>query len=174
LGAIVETSKLTFNVQELPEGRSSRTVKLEKGDLVLNDDVKLSEGLVEIGFYKTNHFVEVKFDIDVETELKCDRSLRSFLKRLKASYHMLFEPGTADDTESEKGAVRQIPADSLQIGVEREVRDTILLEVPVRKIHPDYLDSDGNPEKFEIQKYGTKADEDEVTDPRWAALKKLK
>ncbi len=170
----METSKLTFNLQELPEGKSSRTVPLEKGDLSLSSEVTLEKGSVEINFYKTNYFVEVKFSVDVDTELICDRSLKPFSERVVASYHVLFEPDPVDHTETDKGAVRQIPAGSLQVDIEEEVRDTIMLEVPVRKIHPDFLDADGNPKEFEIQTFGPEADDEESIDPRWSALKKLK
>ena len=172
--AIVETLKLTFNLQELPEGNSSRTVSLEKGDLTLSNEVTLEEGLVDLSFYKTNHFVEVKISINVETELICDRSLKPFSKQITASYHVLFDPNPVDNTETDKGAVRQIPANSLQVDIGGDVRDTIMLEVPVRKIHPDYLDNDGNPTEFETKKFGPEADNEETIDPRWSALKKLK
>ena len=49
-----------------------------------------------------------------------------------------------------------------------------MLEIPVRKIHPDYVDSEGNPEDFETQKFGPEPDEEEMIDPRWSELKKLK
>lgn len=172
----METSKLTFNLQEIPDGKSERSVSLAEGDLELDDDASLKRGDVEISFYKTNHFVEVNFTVDVDTILICDRSLKPFEKHLNGSYHILFEPDEVEDTESEKGAVRQIPADDLTVDIEKEVRDTIMLEIPVRKIHPDYFDSEGNPEDFETQHFGPEPDDEEndQIDPRWEKLKKLK
>ncbi len=170
----METSKLTFNLQEIPDGRSKKSVSLAEGDLELDDEITLKRGLVEINFLKTNHFVEVDFSVDVDTQLICDRSLKPFQKELSGSYHILFEPDSVEDTETEKGAVRQIPAEDLVIDIEKEVRDTIMLEIPVRKIHPDLLDSEGNPEEFETKKFGPEPDEEELIDPRWSELKKLK
>jgi uncharacterized metal-binding protein YceD (DUF177 family) len=171
----VETSKLTFNLQEIPDGRSERTVSISEGELELDDEVTLKRGDVQINFLKTNHFVEVEFTVDVETELICDRSLKPFRKELSGSYHILFEPDEVEDTETEKGAVRQIPADDLTVDIEKEVRDTIMLEIPVRKIHPDYYDSEGNPENFETQHFGPEPeDEEDQIDPRWEKLKQLK
>lgn len=171
----METSKLTFNLQEIPAGKSTRTVSLTEGDLELDDEVTLKKGSVQINFLKTNHFVEVDFTVDVDTQLICDRSLKLFIKQLNGSYHILFEPDSIEDSDSEKGAVRQIPADDLTVDIEKEVRDTIMLEIPVRKIHPDYYDSEGNPEDFETQHFGPEPeDEEEQIDPRWSELKKLK
>jgi uncharacterized metal-binding protein YceD (DUF177 family) len=170
----VETSKLTFDLQEIPDGKSERDVALSEGDLELDDEITLKEGNVHVNFLRTNHFIEVDFTVDVDTELICDRSLKPFVRHLNGSYHVLFEPDNVEDTESEKGAVRQIPPEDLVLDIKKEVRDTIMLEIPVRKIHPDYLDSEGNPEDFETKQYGPEPDEDEMIDPRWAELKKLK
>lgn len=170
----METSKLTFELQEIPDGKSERDVSLSEGDLELEDEITLKKGNVHVNFLRTNHFIEVNFTVDVDTELICDRSLKPFVRHLNGSYHVLFEPDNVEDTESEKGAVRQIPPEDLVLDIEKEVRDTIMLEIPVRKIHPDYLDSEGNPEDFETKHYGPEPDEDEMIDPRWAELKKLK
>lgn len=170
----METSKLTFDLQEIPDGKSERSVSLSEGDLELDDEVSLKKGDVHINFLRTNHFIEVDFAIDVDAQLICDRSLKPFYRHLDGSYHVLFEPDNVEDTETEKGAVRQIPPEDLILDIEKEVRDTIMLEIPVRKIHPDYLDSEGNPEDFETKKYGPEPDEEEMIDPRWSELKKLK
>lgn len=170
----MKPSKLKFKVQEIPEGKSIREVQIAGGELVLNTDINLLEADVQVGFYKTDHFIQTQFGVDALVTLKCDRSLRPFNQQVNGSYQILFEPNEVGDSESEKGAVRQIPADELAIDIEKDVRDTIMLALPVRKIHPDYLDSEGFPEEFETQQYGTAPDEEEKIDPRWAELKKLK
>ena len=170
----METSKLTFNLQEIPDGKSERSVSLSEGDLELDDEVSLKKGDVHVNFLRTNHFIEIDFTVNVDTELICDRSLKPLMKHLNGSYHIFFEPDDIEGTETEKGAVRQIPSEDLVLDIEKEVRDTIMLEIPVRKIHPDYVDSEGNPEDFETQKFGPEPDEEEMIDPRWSELKKLK
>lgn len=171
----METSKLTFNLQEIPGGRSERSVSLAEGDLDLDDEAALKSGEVQINFLKTIHFVEVDFTVDAETELICGRTLKPFRKQLNGSFHILFEPDEVEDTETDKGAVRQIPADDLTVDIEKEVRDTIMLKIPVRKIHPDLYDSEGNPEEFETQHFGPEPeDEEDRIDPRWEKLKELK
>ncbi len=173
--AIVEISKLKFNLQELPEGSSNRTVNLDGEDLELKEDeATLLEAQIEISFYKTDHFVEVKFNLEAETRLICDRSLKPFTKKLSGSYHLLFDPNISEPSESDKGAVRQIPVHDLTVDIGPEVRDTIMLEVPIRKIHPDFFDADGNLRTFETKKFGPDSEDDDSIDPRWAELKKLK
>ncbi len=172
--AIVETEKLIFNLQEIPDGRSSRLVKLQSDDLVLERDLRFLEADIEIGFYKTNHFVDVNFNLIAKVELICDRSLKNFEKELESSYHIHFDPNPVEESESEKGAIRQIPALDLKVDISKEVIDTIMLEIPIRKIHPDYLDEMGNPTLFKTKKFGDVDEEGEKIDPRWSALKKLK
>lgn len=170
----METSKLTFDLQEIPDGQSRKTVELQQGDLELSDEATLLEGSVLIQFYKTNHFVEVGFELGVWIELICDRTLKPYEREIEGDYHVLFEPDAVEDSETEKGAVKQIPPEDLVLDIEKEVRDTIMLGIPVRKIHPDLYDKEGNPKEFETQHFGPEPDAEEQIDPRWSELKKLK
>ncbi|MEX0944816.1 MAG: DUF177 domain-containing protein [Balneolaceae bacterium] len=174
MGAIVETEKLTFHLQEIPEGQSKRTVDLTKEDLILENEVRFLEAKVDVNFYKTNHFVDVTFNLVAKAELICDRSLRAFEEDIEGSYHVHFDPNPVDDSETDKGAIRQIQALDFKVDISKEVIDTIMLKVPIRKIHPDFLDEDGNPVEYETQKFSDNANKGDDIDPRWSALKKLK
>ena len=174
LGAIMEKNKLIFNLQELPEGKSERSVELMAEDLTLEAEISFLGAAIEVHFYKTNHFVEVKFQVNANVSLICDRSLKSFDKELDGEYQIVFDPNIEEESETEDGAIRQLTANDLQIDISKEVVDTIMLEIPIQKIHPDYYDEDGNPKEFETQTFGTSGDDEEVIDPRWSELKKLK
>lgn len=169
----MNTPKLIFSLQELPDGESRRNVSLVQEDLELKEGVSLLDADVEVEFFKTDHFVQVKFAVAAETELICDRTLQPFSKHVEGSYLILFEPDPEEETETERETVRRIPADELVLSIGKEVRDTILLNLPARRIHPSMLDEDGKPEEFETQKFG-KAPEGDQIDPRWEELKKLK
>jgi uncharacterized metal-binding protein YceD (DUF177 family) len=170
----VSTSKLTFRIQEIPDGKSDRSVALERGELKLSEDVSLETAGVMIDFYKTDHFVQVKFSVKADVELVCDRTLKSFVYTANGTYQILYEPNPVEESETEEAAIRQIPSDDLVIDMSSEVRDTILLDIPIRKVHPDFLDSDGKPVEFETKTYGPPPDDEERIDPRWEKLKKLK
>lgn len=170
----MKTSKLTFGLQEIPEGRSNRTVAISKNELELDENVSLLNGSVEIEFFKTDHFIKIHFKVLANTELICDRSLKKFEKEVAGTYNVLFDPNPIEESVTEKETIRQIPHDDFQISIDKEVRDTIMLNVPTRKIHPDFLDEVGNPIEFEIQSFGEGNDDEETIDPRWEELKKLK
>jgi len=165
---------LQFDIKEIPEGESSKKVVLPEEYFDLNDNCELVKAEVSIGFYRTDHFIKVSFDVDANLLLTCDRCLEKFEFDTSGNFDLLFEPGDVEEFESEESAVRQIDSESLQLDIEKEVRDTILLKVPGRKIHPKYINDDGTVSDFETQKFGKIENEEDQIDPRWKELNKLK
>ena len=173
--AIVDTQKLTFDLQKIPEGKSHKTAHLPEDYFSLKEGARLIEADVSISFYRTDHFVKVSFEVDSNLELTCDRCLDPYNETIEGVFDILFEPGEVEETETVKSAVRQIPPIDLVLDIEEEVRDTIILNIPVKKIHPKYYDGDGNPEDFGVAQFGDiKPDDEPKIDPRWEKLKKLK
>jgi uncharacterized metal-binding protein YceD (DUF177 family) len=168
-------SKLEFNIVEIPEGESRRTVQLAAEDLDLSP-YTFQGGEVDLLFYRTLHFIRVSFTVDSDVELVCDRSLEPYIQPIKSDYEVVFKVDVREETEDENGAVRRFNFSSNTLSVEDEVRDTILLNIPIKKLHPKFLDEEGNPKEFETKSYGNvKNDEDtEAVDPRWEKLKDLK
>ncbi len=172
--AIVIDSKLTFKIQEIPEGKSERNVSLTDDDLEF-DGLKLKKAVVEIQFEKTTHFINTDFDVDAILWVTCDRSLEEFEQRIQGSYEVLFKPEIEEVSEGENSKVKQFNIHDLTLSIHAEVRDTILLELPVKKLHPKFLDAEGNPLDFQTRTYGDiSPDDEDLADPRWEALKKLK
>ncbi|MEX0994132.1 MAG: DUF177 domain-containing protein [Balneolaceae bacterium] len=171
---IVIDSKLTFKIQEIPDGQSVRNIRLEQKDLDF-EDLSVVYADVKIHFHKTRYFIKTGFTVEAVTELTCDRSLQNFEYKVSGTYEVLFKPDVKAISESEKGRVKAFNVHELTLSLDREVRDTIFLELPAKKLHPRYYDEDGNPEDFETRKFGSKTkNEDESIDPRWEPLKKLK
>lgn len=172
----MDTQKLQFDIQKIPEGSSFKEVDLPEEYFHLDDEIKLLGANVQISFYRTDHFIKVSFDLKSNVELICDRSLDLFEKAVEGTFDILFQPGEVIESETEKSAVKQIPSDLLIVDIEDEVRDTIMLNMPVKKIHPRFIDESGNPKTFETAQFGDlkSVDEEESIDPRWEKLKKLK
>ena len=171
----MDTKKLTFDIQEIPEGQSHKTVHLPEDYFELKEGSRLIDADVSVSFYRTDHFVKVSFEVESNVELTCDRCLDTYSDDIKGVFDILFEPGSVEETETVKSAVRQIPSEELVLDIEEEVRDTIILNIPAKKIHPKYYDGDGNPEDFGIARFGDiEPEEEHKIDPRWEKLKKLK
>lgn len=170
----MKNDKLIFRLQEIPEGNSKRTISLDGEDVSVEDSVSIKSGSLITEFFRAAQFIEVKFKLDVIVNMVCDRSLRPFTKNIEGSYQILFEPDPEDEYEEIDSAVKRIPADDLILDISKEVRDTIMLQIPVKKVHPDFIDEDGKIVDFETQEFSDKSSEEDEIDPRWAKLKKLK
>lgn len=170
-------AKLEFKIVEIPEGSSERTLELGPEDLDLGDYPFLG-GVIDLSFYRTIHFIRVNFTIDSDIELVCDRSLEPFKYPVEADYEVLFKVDVQEESETAEGAVRRFNFSTNTLDIEDEVRDTVLLNIPIKKLHPKYLDEHGNPKEFEVQSFGDVREDDdddpEIADPRWEKLKKLK
>ena len=167
-------SKLEFKIVEIPEGESRRTENLLADDLDLSP-YAFEEGRIVLDFYRALHFIRVRYDVDADIELVCDRSLEPFIESVNTHYEVIFKTEVQQETEDEEAAVRTFNFSANTFSIEQEVRDSLLLEVPMQKIHPKYLNEEGNYKKFETKSFGEGPDkEDEQSiDPRWEKLKEL-
>jgi len=167
-------SKLTFKIQEIPDGKSERSISLNAEDLDF-DDLKLKQAILEVRFEKTRYFIDVDFHVEADLILTCDRSLDEFEYHVQGNYEVLFKPEVEDVSVGIDSRVKQFDVRDLALSIDQEVRDTIYLELPVKKLHPRYLDEEGIPLEFETRSFGDSSEEEEdPVDPRWEALKKLK
>lgn len=164
-----------FKIFDIPDGKSQRTVNLEQKDLDL-EDYTFKNGTIDIEFYKTSKFIQTTLDIYAMVGLICDRSLDNFDYEINKEYKILFEADEIEETADEDSAVRMINFKTQEINIEQEVRDTIFLALPVKKLHPRYLDEDGNPKEYFHKTFGKLSDDEDTQqiDPRWEALKELK
>lgn len=165
---------LKFKIFEIPEEQSEKNLDLSADALDLGD-ITFKGGSLHIDFYRTMQFVRTQFTIDAKVELECDRSLDAFDYNVKQDYEVLFKAEEVEESADENGAVRNYDHASKQIDLEQDVRDTILLNLPTKKLHPRFLDEDGNPKEVLNEKFGDIPDDDEEKiDPRWEKLKELK
>lgn len=164
-----------FKIFELPEGQSNKTLELDADALDLGEDVTFKGGVLEIDFYRTEQFIRAQFEVEATVELICDRSLDAFDHKVHQNYEVLFKADEIEESADENGAVRSYDHASQQIDLEQDVRDTILLNLPTKKLHPRFLDENGNPKEVLNEQFGDIPDEDEdQIDPRWEKLKDLK
>jgi len=164
---------LEFKISEIPEGQSTKTVDLNKEDLQIGD-FNLKGMHLDIEFYRTLHFIKVNFDMNAKLILTCDRSLDDFTYTINQQYEVIFKAEQVEEEAGDKGAVRNINFSTNSISLETDVRDTVLLNLPIKKLHPRYLDEKGEPKEFINERYGSSVEDSDAIDPRWEALKELK
>lgn len=166
-------AKLTFDILEIPEGESKHEEILEPEDLELSEYEFLG-GAIKMNFDRQPRFIRVNYKLQGRVELVCDRSLKPFEFPVETSYEVVFKTDVKEETATEEGAVRRFNFVNNSFSIEKEVRGSILLKIPIKKIHPDFLDEEGNVIEFEEKSYGKPPeDEEDPIDPRWDKLKEL-
>ncbi len=170
----METSMLKFKIFEIPEGQSKKTVEITDEDLHI-EAFPFKGAAIDFNFYRTLQFIQVKFRLSATVELVCDRSLDTFDYKVETDYQVLFKSEEIEESADENGSIRNFDSNSQQIDLEQDVLDSIVLNLPAKKLHPRFLDEDGSPKEFVDQRFGdVSEDNEEHIDPRWEALKELK
>jgi uncharacterized metal-binding protein YceD (DUF177 family) len=154
------------------------------------DNELLDEGIltVRVLMDKGANLIEMNFLITGEVKLTCDRSLEEYFEHLEITEKILFKYGEVEEEVNEE--VYIITRDTSKINVAQFIYEFILLGLPAKKIHPDHR-TEFDEEDFEAEgtyayidgDYVGESDEDssadqdqkeEIADPRWELLKKLK
>jgi uncharacterized metal-binding protein YceD (DUF177 family) len=158
---------LKFKINEIEEGESEQDVTVASEDLALGvDSGDLFD--VRVAFNRSRTMIQVRLLVEGTLHLVCDRSLEPFEYPVQADYTVIFKPDVDEETEDDQVAVRRLNMPSNLIDITRDVRDTLLLTIPIRKLHPRFVDEDGEEIPFETP-YASEPE----TDPRWAALTSL-
>ena len=141
---------------------------IENGKLKINIDLDKRENLIEANVTFSGHI-----------DLVCDRSLRDFEFPVNMEKKVLFKYGE-EEVELEDN-VFVITKNTQTINIAQYIFETIALEVPLKKIHPEEIHDDEEhnqyiyiDEEFDEVKDNEDSPEEEEIDPRWAALKNLK
>jgi uncharacterized protein len=134
--------------------------------------VSSGQFLAKVVLDKRETLIEAIFEIEGKAGLVCDRSLDSFDHVMKINRKMIFKYG--DATEEVSDEITIIPRDLQWLDVGQYIYEYIVLDVPIKKIHPRYQ-SENEEDEYEEGKliYQSEKNEDSI-DPRWEMLKKLK
>lgn len=139
-----------------------------------NNFIEKGEGKAVITIDKSDHLINATFEIDVNIELTCDRTLEKFQYPVARKQLMLFKYG--EEEQELDIDVMVITRDTQRINLGQHLLDYIGLAIPYKKLHPRFADEDKEQDELIFQ---TASDEDvdednNAEDPRWEALKKLK
>ncbi|QNL22712.1 DUF177 domain-containing protein [Hyphobacterium sp. CCMP332] len=140
-------------------------------DFFDNSIVERGKLEVKLSLEKSERLIRVIFRIDGTVELICDRSLKKFNHPLKVQHEHLYKYSEYEENDTED--ITHISANTESIDMGQLVYEYIVLNIPMKKIHPDHKN-----DKEEGFFYKTEIKEDKNKkgdiDPRWEALKKLK
>ncbi len=161
---------VSFRFNEIPKGISQEVLDLQAEELGIEDS-GITRLRASLTFNKQDDSLRIQCEIAADAALICDRSLDSFETELESAYEVVFQLGAEEELEELSGTLRKLNPSQNTIDITRELRDTVLLSIPVKKIHPRYV-KDGDITEFEAS-FGDN-DNDARHDPRWDALTELK
>lgn len=165
----IDIFNLSLKLHEFEFSIDDRLFSIHEQDLV-----KKGSGTCKLELEKSATMMTLRFHIEVDVELTCDRSLDPFDYPIKADEQVIIKFGEDNYALSEDVLV--IRNDTPSINVSELIYEFIMLAIPMKKLHPRYeADEEEDPDLI----YTSSAEEDtsesdEEVDPRWEALKKLK
>ncbi len=135
--------------------------------------------VADITLDKQETLIRITFDIEGSIQLVCDRSLENFDYPVHIKKSLLFQYGEEETELTDELII--ITQNTHTINLAQYIYEFIGIEVPMKKIHPDYrTDDDDLPLNqgeivFSTEDSGMDTEKNESeTDPRWDKLKKFK
>ena len=128
---------------------------------------------VSVLLEKNATFVKITMDIHSRLRLMCDRSLEVFEEEFSSKAMHIYKYGSVAEEMSEEMEV--IPFGTPKINIAHLLFEYILLQVPMKRLHPKFRTEDENAEGTMVYTDPSfEKEEEEIQDPRWAALINLK
>lgn len=132
--------------------------------------VERGEGTCEVVLTRSETMMTLHFNLNAKVELICDISVKPFWQDIVVEKDIMVKFGDEDEELSEDVIV--IHWDTQFLNVAEYIYQFLLLSIPMKKIHPDIEDEE-RPDIVYISDE-SEQEEEQLTDPRWAALKNLK
>lgn len=125
---------------------------------------------------KSETMIVVDLHLEGILQLECDRSLESFDFPFDSNDKIIYKFG---EGSNENEDIRWVSKGLETLDMEQDIYELILLSVPMKKLHPRFVEEGFDSESEGKVVYSTIKAEDELEqekeiDPRWAGLNKLK
>src|SRR5260221_5157344 len=121
---------------------------------------------------KEETFIEADFKIEGNALLICDRSLDEFEFPVSLSRKIVFKYGEEPKEVSDEIIV--ITHDQQKLDVGQLMYEFIALDIPIKKLHPRFQNETEDEAEGKIIYSSSTQSGEELIDPRWEKLKKLK
>ncbi len=146
------------------EGLNELTFTPSPESLEVDADI-FSDIRVDLELDAAKDRIVVRYSVIAEANLVCDRTAQAFQQQVEGSHLVMFTKALDAEAEDAPEDTKAFVDKDQYLDLSDEVRDTLVLSLPTRRIAPgaDELDI---PTAFGIKT------EDEI-DPRWDELRKL-
>jgi uncharacterized protein len=122
---------MKIQVGSLSEGTHEYRFRTDAGDFGLGEEFS-GEVTVEVILQRTGHQLALKARLAAQGAFTCDRCTAPFTLRLTPEYRMVYVSDATDAASLDPSEVQVIPAGLPIIDLSDDVRQTILLSVPLK------------------------------------------
>ena len=164
---------LRLKTYEIPLSKSQRTLIIPH-DFLEGQEITVLNGTLSLEIDRSDHMIYIKSTVKSSLELLCDRSLDTFTHEVESNLEIIYKEGLEKEEVDLHTSIKRLEQHQQLIDFDQEVRDMLLLSLPTKRIHPRYLDEEGNPKELLNEQFGSFNNAEDTVDPRWEALKNLK
>lgn len=136
------------------------------GDLDLNEE-EFSDIEARVRLDIGEQQILAQLSVSALANLICDRTLAPFTQSVNGDYAVVFARRPIEEADADE-TIKPLDPTARELDVTDEIRDTLLLSIPLRKVAPEASDAQL------VLTYGGEEDAGVSVDPRWEALRKLK
>lgn len=134
---------LKLNVLNLKEGGNNYNYVLSAADLGLDDKIFVNKINADVIAIKSIYQLEILVKFSSVLNLECDRCLDSFEYDFKGDFTLYYKPLQVKDSNidvnEDEDNLRFLSIDKKYIDLTDDLRDFILLSIPMRKV-PEEID----------------------------------
>jgi uncharacterized metal-binding protein YceD (DUF177 family) len=170
-------SQFTIPFSGLKEGKHLFDFSADHRFFAGFEESEIEKGSVniQVELEKRTTYLRLKFMLQGEVELICDRCLETYSQPIESTNPMLVK---FSETETDDGdEVIYIHPGAHQVDVAKLIYEFIILSIPIRHVHPDNEEGKSlcDPEMLQkLDEYkATDLPEIDPIDPRWNDLKKI-
>ncbi|MCH7513627.1 MAG: DUF177 domain-containing protein [Bacteroidetes bacterium] len=140
--------------------------------------IKKGSGNIKVIITKSETLLELGFNITGSIELVCDRSLDLFNFPISIHKNLIMKFGDEDDADYTGMDITNIPWKTESINVGQLIYEFVGLEVPIKKLHPRYMDQVNDNSEDELIYASSQTPEErdksvQKIDPRWEKLQQI-
>ena len=133
-------------------------------------EVKQADVTVDLEVLREELMMTLNFHLEGKVLVPCDRCADEFFIPIQSDQVFYIKFGAEGVEESDDVVV--VPAEEHAYDVRSLIYEYIILSIPMHRVHPE---GKCNPEVLALLSHDEEpSDEEETTDPRWAALKEIK
>ncbi len=129
---------------------------------------------LEVVLLKKPTLLEFTIQFKGFVNINCDVSNEAYDQDISGEYHFVVKFG--DEFNNDNDELLIIPHGSHQVNIQQYIYETIVLSLPVKKIHPGVINGTLKSEilsKLEEHSLNKTTENKDEVDPRWDTLKKL-